>query len=277
MPHSIYHFFKHLLINKHHFYSIEKLENFPFDNDMLACKNIGQFPDLAIRLNVNDSLFTGGELIELKDSKSYSVSSFNSTIPTGQKDIEKIIKSVNSSIKKQMEDAGNHILSLPYRDVYYLIRGKHENDIKIVLVHGSFFETIKSNDLISGSFEQVLEENLAKHGAKLDEKTKSLLIGMFSEQESFSKVRDVDNAAVKLRFRIMTEVKAEGNILNTKQYPEIRNNTVNLIIPYYNEEEKAMNLTRFQNVFEKQNFNVNIFSLKHHLAGYFTVFQFDLV
>jgi hypothetical protein len=276
MPYSIYHFFKHLILNKHHFHSIEKLEDFPFDNDMLACRNIGQFPDLAIRLNVNNSFFTGGELIELKDSKGYSVSSFNSTIPTGRKDIEKIIKSMNSSIKKQMEDAGNHIFSLPYRDVYYLIRGKHENDIKIILIHGSFFETVKSDDLISRSFEQVLEENLAKHNTELDEKTKSLLIDMFSEQESFSKVRNIDNAAVKLRFRIMTEVKAEGNILNTKQYPEIKNNTVNLIIPYYNEEEKNINLKRFQNVFDKQEFKGKIFSLKHHLDGYFTVFQIDL-
>jgi len=70
-----------------------------------------------------------------------------------------------------MEQAGNHILSLPYRDVYYLIRGKHGNDIKIVLVHGSFFETVKSDNLINESFKQVLEENLAKHNTELDEKT----------------------------------------------------------------------------------------------------------
>jgi len=277
MVYSIYHFFKHLVNNRHEFYGVEKLELFPFDDNMLACKNIGQFPDLAIRLNVNNPLFTGGELIELKDSKSYSVSSFNSTIPTGQKGIETIIKGINSSIKKQMKDAGNHIFSLPYRDVYYLIRGKHGDDIKIVLVHGSFFETVKSDNLINESFKQVLEENLAKHNTNLDEKTKLLLVGMFSEQESFSKVRNVDKAAVKLRFRIMTEVKAEGNILNTKQYPEIKNNTVNLIIPYHSEKEKEMDLKRFQNVFGKSEFKkCERFSLKHHLDGYFTVFQVDL-
>ena len=69
MVYSIYHFFKHLVTNRHEFYGVEKLESFPFDDNMLACKNIGQFPDLAIRLNVNNPLFTGGELIELKDSK----------------------------------------------------------------------------------------------------------------------------------------------------------------------------------------------------------------
>jgi hypothetical protein len=96
MIYSIYHFFKHLYDNKEHFQSIEKLEEFPFDSAMLACQNSGQFPDLAIRLSAENALFSGGELIELKDSKTYTVSSFNSTIPTGRKDIEKVIKSVNS-------------------------------------------------------------------------------------------------------------------------------------------------------------------------------------
>jgi hypothetical protein len=278
MTYSIYHFFKHLADNKKYFKNIGKLEDFPFDDAMLACKNIGQFPDLAIRLSSENSLFSGGELIELKDSKAYSVSSFNSTIPSGQKDIEKVIKSVNSSIKRQMEDAGNHILSLPYRDVYYLIRGKHNTNTKIVLVHGSFFETIKSDALISQSFEQVLEERLAKCDIQLDENAKSMLVDMFFEQESFSKVRNIDNASVKLRFRIMTEVKAEGNILNKNQYSEIKDNTINFIVPYHNEEEKETILERFKNVFGEDDIKeYSIFPLKHHLDGYFLVFQTSIV
>jgi len=277
MIYSIFHFFKHLINNKQYFQNIEKLGDFPFDDTMLACKNIGQFPDLVIRISSENSFFTGGELIELKDSKAYNISSFNSTIPTGQKDIEKVIKSVNSSIKKQMEDKGNHILSLLYRDVYYLIRGKYKNNTKIVLIHGSFFETIKPDTLISKSFEQVLEERLTKYNIQLDENAKSILIDMFSEQESFSRVRNVNDASVKLRFRIMTEVKTEGNILNTKQYPEIKDNSINLIVPYNNEEEKNMILKRFQQVFDKDNMeNYLIFSLKHHLDGYYVVFQIGL-
>jgi hypothetical protein len=275
MPYSIYHFFKTLIENKKCFSEIEKLEDFPFNDAMLACKNAGQFPDLAIRLNTDDPLFTGGELIELKDSQSYDVSSFNSTIPSGQKDIEKIIKGVNSSIKKQMEDAGNNIYSLKYRDVYYLIRGKQRNNIKIVLIHGSFFETVSSHELISQSFEKVLEEAIQKHNIELNEETKSILLAMFSERESFSKVRNIDKASVKLRFRVMTEVKTEANILNKKQYPEIEDNTINLIVPLHGEKEILMQ--RFNAVF-----NVNemeqykIFALKHHLNGYFLVFQISL-
>ena len=277
MTHSIYHFFEHIVSKRNYFQTIKKLEDFPFDDAMLACKNVGQFPDLAIRLSSANDLFSGGELIELKDSKTYSVSSFNSTIPTGQKDIEEIIKSATSSIKKQMQDAGNNIFSLPYREVYYLIRGKHENHIKVVLVHGSFFETIKSDALIGQSFEQVLTERLTKYHVQLDESTKSILIDMFSEQDSFNKVRNVNSAAVKLRFRIMTEVKAEGNILYTKQYPQIKDDTLNLVIPYTSEREKEMILKRFQNIFNSDEMSAyEIFSLKHHLDGNFMVFQIHL-
>ena len=79
---SIYHFFKTLVENKEQFINIPKLEDFPFDNNLLSCRNKGQFPDMAIRISPKNELFTGGELIELKDSYSYTVSSFNSTIPT---------------------------------------------------------------------------------------------------------------------------------------------------------------------------------------------------
>jgi len=97
-------------------------------------------------------LFTGGELIELKDSISYSVSSFNSTIPTRRKDISKIISGENSSVYKQMKKSGNDIYSLPVRDVFYLVRGKKNENVKVCLVSGAFFETISIENLISKSF-----------------------------------------------------------------------------------------------------------------------------
>ena len=49
---SIYHFFKECLKNKKDFLKINKLENFPFNTNLLACQNKGVFPDLAIRLNI---------------------------------------------------------------------------------------------------------------------------------------------------------------------------------------------------------------------------------
>jgi hypothetical protein len=61
---------------------------------------------------------------------------------------------------------------------------------------------------------------------------------MFSEQDSFSKVRDVNRASVKIRFRIMTEAKAEGNILNSEKYPQILDNTLNLVLPCNSKNDK---------------------------------------
>jgi len=59
-----------------------------------------------------------------------------------------------------MESAGDNIYNLIERDVFYLIRGRKKGNVKIALIHGSFFETVTADKLISHSFEQVLEECL---------------------------------------------------------------------------------------------------------------------
>lgn len=271
---SIYHFFHSLVQRKHLFKQAKKLDKFPFDKSLLSCRNDGIFPDMAIRLNKERKIFTGGELIELKDSDSYTVSSFNSTIPSRTKKIEEIITGENSVIKQQMEDAGNDIFSLPIRDVYYLVRGRKKNQTKICLVYGSFFETISTENLISESFSQVLEERLKESGKEISDEFKQTLLSIFSQQENFSKVRNVEKASVKLRFRIMTEVKAEGNILNPKKYPEIKDDTLNFVLPCHNEKEEKEILNKAELVFDPGQFN--IFKIKHHFNGYFLVFQISL-
>ena len=80
MAYSIYHFFLDLCRKREKLLSVNKLESFPFDERMLSCVNKGRFPDLAIKLNHTDSQFTGGELIELKDSKAYLVASSNNSL-----------------------------------------------------------------------------------------------------------------------------------------------------------------------------------------------------
>lgn len=272
---SIFHFWKHLVRSKNSFAKLSVLGEFKFDGKMLSCENDGIFPDLAIRLNKDRSVFAGGELIELKDSKSYSISSFNSTIPTGKKNIQKIIPSEHSTTYLQMTKAGDDVFSLKERDVYYLVRGRKKGAQKICLVHGSFFETINAKELIRQSFGQVLAEKLA--GKSISEELRNQLGEVFSEQEDFSRVRNVDKASVKLRFRIMTEVKPEGNILNASQYPEIKDNTLNLVVPYHSEDEKVDVLQKAEFVMgEKAMNHINTFSLKHPLNGWFVVFQVNL-
>lgn len=274
---SIYHFFRNIYTKRTDLRKVKELANFPFDKRMLACRNKGTFPDMAIKLNQDKSTFTGGELVELKDSKTYSVSSFNSTIPAGKKEISKIITSENSAIRKQMTKAGNNIHSLPVRDVYYLVRGKHGKNVKVCLVHGSFFETLSVNDLIKGSFSQVIEEVLKDKGEEISEEIKKKMLTLFSQQENFSKVRDMEKASVKLRFRIMTEVKAEGNILNSNKYPEIKDNTLSFIVALHDSNDEKDHLKKIRTVFDNEKLSfLNIFKIKHYLNGYFLVFQAEI-
>ncbi len=273
---SIFHLFKSLVQQKDYFAVVQKLEDFPFDSDLLSCKNVGQFPDMALKVSPPNALFPGGELIELKDANNYSVSSFNSTIPSGKKEIAKVFKGGNSGIKRQMELAGDDIFSLPVRDVFYLVRGKNQkqNAQKVVLVHGSFFETVKIQDLISQSFSQVLAERLAAGDLNVPPEMKQLLETIFSEQENFSKVRTVEKASVKLRFRVMTEVKAEGNILNTAKYPEIAENSLNLVLPCHDDLELTGIRQKMSAVFsEVELADFKSFKMKHHFNGYFLVYQ----
>ena len=275
MMYSIFHFWKHLINNRILFSEIANLSEFNFDKSMLSCVNLGIFPDLAIKLNKGRSVFSGGELIELKDSKSYSVASFNSTIPSGKKNIRKIISSERGTIFLQMQSAGDDVFSLEEREVYYLIRGRKKGRQKVCLVHGSFFETIAIKELIQKSFSQVLDEKLIESDIPQD--VKEALGSIFSDQETFSRVRSVDNASIKLRFRVLTEVKPEGNILNSKMYPDILDDTLNLVVPYHSEEEKADIISKIKFVFGQQDMeNIRVLSVKHPFNGWFVVFQVSL-
>lgn len=275
MP-SIYHFFSHLVANKSKLLKISKLGDFPFDQDLLSCKNDAIFPDMAIRINEPQDIFTGGELIELKDSKSYTIASFNSTIPTGRKPIQKIAGE-HPSIREQMEKAGDDINTLPIRDVFYLVRGRQRGNAKVCLIHGNFFETVSVNELIKQSFSQVIEERRKASGVEISQETLDEFLSILAEQESFSKTREVKKASVKLRFRIMTEVQAEGNILNSKQYPQIEDNTLNFAIPCHDENtEKDIRHKMIVALGEKQLKAFDVFKIKHHRNGEFLVFQTKL-
>ena len=283
MTYSIYHFFADLCQKKEEFLPQNELESFPFDKQMLSCVNKGKFPDLAIKLNDGDERFVGGELIELKDSqKGYSVASFNSTIPTGEKDIKKLTEGQENTIRTQMEEAGNDILSLPIRQVFYLIRGKKQSNVKVCLTHGKFFETVPVSTLISESFGQALEERLDELGESLSPSLKHKLLDLFSEQQTFSRTRNVDDASVRLRFRIMTEVKAGANILNPNQYDQIGDNTLNFAVPCHGETEQNQQENKMRIACEEMrcahlSSEIEVFSLQHHFNGKFLIFQTNLL
>ena len=176
-----------------------------------------------------------------------------------------------------MENAKDDIYSLPVRDVFYLVRGRKKTKVKVCLVYGSFFETTPIENLISQSFGQVLEERLKQSDVQLTDELKKTLTSLFSQQDNFSKVRDVEKASVKLRFRIMTEVKKEGNLLNAKLFPEILDNTINLVLPCYTEVEKENHIKLIQSELKTKNYkSLKSFTIKHPLNGPFLVLQTDL-
>ena len=282
MANSIYHFFADLCLKKDELTSQNPLDTFPFNEEMIACINKGKFPDLAIKLNHNDPIFSGGELIELKDNKSYSVASFNSTIPTGEKDVQKLIEGKTNIIRTRMQEAGDDILSLRIRQVFYLIRGRNKSNLKVCLAHGKFFETIPVSTLISNSFRQALEERLDELGTSVSASMKQKLVNLFSEQETFSRTRSVENASVQLRFRVMTQVVARGNILDQNQYSQIDDNTLNFAVPCHSEKERKLHTDRMKTAFEQINISnlfsqIEIFTLQHHCNGLFLIFQTNLL
>ena len=72
----------------------------------------------------------------------------------------------------------------------------------------------------------------------------------------------------------MTEVKAEGNILNPKKYPEIKDDTLNFVLPCHNENNEKEILRKVELVFGKTELRqFSIFKIKHHFNGYFLVLQ----
>ena len=275
---SIYHFFAHLCRDRNRLEWVPKLEGFPFDLELLSYRGNGKFPDLAIRVNP-DGNPSGGELIEVKDSKSYAVPSFNSTIPTGNKSIESLTQGKSNVMREQMEAAGDDIYSVAMREVYYLLRGKDPKTrhTKICLVHGSFFETVKVEQLIQQAFGQVLEERLEAEDQAISSELHELMLRIFSRQDSFSRVRHVDNASVKLRFRIMTEVKREGNILNSRVYPEIRDNTLSFVIPNHPENDAVARKRHLRIALSKSEMEMGEeLIVTHPFNGDFYVLSFSL-
>ena len=266
MASSIYHFFKFLVEKKDELKTIDNIEDVDFGDSFVSSRTRGLFPDLVIKINTEDDLFEGGELVEFKGSNNYSIASFNSTIPTGTKIISDITQS--PSIRNQMIKAGNNLESLPCRAVYYLISGKHNDEQKIVLVHGSFFETIPVKKLICDAFSQIMKE--ADPNISVD-KLKELS-ELSIEQNLFSQVRNIDGSSVKIRFRIMTEAESKANLLNSEQYPQIKPNTINLCIPFDSDDAKERIIERFRRIFNYQEFVQ--FDLKHMVDGsQYVVFQ----
>lgn len=221
---SAFHFFARLLERRGYFVQDNKLEDFAFPRDMIAAESRSGFPDFVLKTNSDEQL-TGGEFIELKDAKSYQIASFNSTLPSATKQVS----SLAQNLKNQLLEAGEDIESVPQRDVYYLIRGMRRTMssplAKTVMVSGSFFETVSTDEVLSNAFYQVATAS-TPDDVDVSEFTEHFEI----RQSSFAETRRVEGSSISVRFRVMAQVDPRANLLNDNRYPMIEANTLTMLV-----------------------------------------------
>ena len=220
---SVFHFFARLMQRRGYFGQDNQLADFGFPNEMIAAESSSGFPDFVLKTNANDEL-AGGEFIELKDAKSYQISSFNSTLPTAVKPVS----SLSNVIKQTMLNNGENLDDSPERDVYYLVRGmKREDPIplsKTVLVSGAFFQTLPVAHVLTEAFGQV-----ATDSAGPDVDVADLTEKITVEQRNFAASRHVEGSGFSVRFRVMAQADPLTNLFHFDRYPMIPDNTLSFL------------------------------------------------
>jgi len=236
-----------------------------------------QFPDFLFKVKKPGEKYIDGSLIELKDSKSGSIASFNSTIPTKYKSLEEIDVINGSNLVSRIANVmdGNVAVAEHYfkfeRRCFYLVRTyKESKKVKVSIVDGAFFETIPKQHLFYQMFLNVLRAHLKKEKIEISPdilKKVEKTLSHITDQTIIASSQIVEGASVRPRLRIMAEVHPEGNPHSTF-YPEITENSFNLILqssPQVKELEKELS-TRIP--------NIAIFSILHKRNGEHRVFQF---
>ena len=220
---SIFHFFARLMDNRGYFGQDNKLEDFVFPREMIAVELSSGFPDFVLKTN-SQGRFSGGELIELKDAKSYQISSFNSTLPTAVKPISSLSRVARNSL----QDAGEDLDTLPEREVYYLVRGMRRDPraplSKTVLVNGAFFQTKPVSDVLTEAFAQVATDS-AKANVDVTDLTDKITV----EQRNFAASRHVEGSGFSVRFRVMAQADPLTNLFSRDRYPMIGDNTLTFL------------------------------------------------
>jgi hypothetical protein len=190
----------------------------------------GIFPDLLLALDPQ-ATFGNGALIEMKDSKGDAVASFNSTIPTRYKsllEVKHISGSAMVANAGRLFDfplsVGSDYLSRP-RSCFYFVRTRSSDNerVRLALVEGSFYETLPKERLLEEIWKQVLE---ASGMPSADQPPIIEFLGRL-EQTDIAQSREIENASIRPRLRLMAEVHSDANL---HTYPEIPPRTVNLIL-----------------------------------------------
>lgn len=238
-----------------------------------------QFPDFLFKVEKHKDKLISGCLLELKDSKSGNIASFNSTLPTKRKSLEEIDIINNTNLVSKIATIIDRNLAkvekyyVYQRRNFYLIRtNKDKSKVKISIVDGSFFETIPKDNLIYQIFMNILREHSERKEVKIPPKTFKQIKRVFShvtDQTIIAKSQNIDRASIRPRLRIMAEVHSEGNPHNSNFYPEISEQSLNLILKVSDCEKEEV-----AKIIHKKIHEVKTFAIKHKRNGEHIVFQF---
>jgi len=236
------------------------------------------FPDFLFKVKKPAKKIIGGSLIELKDSKAGSISSFNSTIPTKYKSLEEIDVVNGDRLVSRIATIMDGKLAVDEsyfefeRRCLYLIRTYKESEkVKVSIVDGSFFETIPKEHLFYQMLMNVLRSHLEKKKIEISAQMLKNVEEAFShinDQTIIAQSQTIEKASVKPRLRIMAEVHPEGNP-HSQHYPEITEGSFNLILqstPEVKELEKEISSLIPE---------IEVLSIFHKRNGEHRVFQFS--
>ena len=235
---NIYHFFAFLINVRSELSSVTKFQDYHFNTVPLAYRDNAGFPSLILRMHKGYSN-PGGEFVEIIDSDSYNVPPFESHIPTGAISFDMLGHDRKAKIFKSMQAAGEVPGWIPKREIYYLVRGKNNGNCKICLVHGSFFEDrVKAEFYVRQALEEVLADCLEEQTLSHDQF--NMLWRIFAQEIIAEQYRKVSIGRIKFSLGIKTYENLGANLLSSFYYPEIKDNTLNFVIPHYPAEKKRL-------------------------------------
>ena len=247
-------------------------------NKKLLYSKSEQFPDFMFKARKHAGRLICGSLLELKDSKSGSIASFNSTLPTKYKNLDEmdvingknLVSRVASIIDGEL--SSERFYRSFERGCFYLVRthaGK-DDKVKISVVDGSFFETVPKEHLIYQMFLNILRNHLEKKEIKIPPETLTQLekaLSHVTDQTIIASSQIIEKASVRPRLRIMAEVHSEGNP-HSSFYPEVSERSLNFIVgaPAYKKE--------LAEVISQKIPEIKRFTIQHKRNGEHVVFQF---
>jgi hypothetical protein len=236
-----------------------------------------QFPDFLFKVRKRKEKYIGGSVIELKDSKSGGVASFNSTIPTKYKSLEEIdvingnnLVSRVAAVKDGKLALDERYFKFERRCFYFIRTHKGSKKVKVSIVDGSFFETVPKEHLLYQMFLNVLRAHLRKKKIKFSQETLEKVeeaLSHVTDQTIIASSQIIERASVRPRLRIMAEVHSEGNPHSTF-YPTITEGSFNLIL------QSSPQIRKLEEELSAHVPEIEVFSIRHKRNGEHIVFQF---